>query len=105
MVQRRTIAMQTRQEVDAVCGNASLSAAQKQQRIREIHQQEHLQTEALISPAQREAMHTCQQARGAGVHGGGGNLIGGHGTGPCGSMAVLPKRLNESESGETIPKD
>jgi hypothetical protein len=105
MEQRRSISMQTRQEVEAVCANASLSAAQKQQRIREIHQQERLQMEALISPAQREAMHACQQERGGGTHVGGGNSLGGHGAGPCGTLSGLPKRLNESESEESTPKD
>ena len=105
MEQRRTISMQTRQEVEAVCANASLSAAQRQQRIREIHQQERVQMEALISPAQREAMHVCQQQRGGGTHGGGGNLVGGHGAGPCGTLTGLPKRLNEVEAEESTPKD
>jgi hypothetical protein len=103
MEQRRTISMQTRQEVEAVCANASLPAAQKQQRIREIHQQERLQMDALISPAQREAMHVCQQERGGGGHGGGG--IGGHGTGPCGTLTGLPKHLNDVEAEESTPKD
>jgi len=105
MDQRRTISMETRQEVEAVCANASLSAIQKQQRIREIHQQERLQMEALISPVQRDAMHACQQERGGGTHGGGGNLIGGHGAGPCGTLTGLPKRLNEVEAEESTPRD
>jgi len=105
MDQRRTISMETRQEVEAVCANASLSAIQKQQRIREIHQQERLQMEALISPVQRDAMHACQQQRGGGTHGGGGNLIGGHGVGPCGTLAGLPKRLNDTEAEESTPRD
>ena len=105
MEQRRTISMQTRQEVEGVCANASLSAAQRQQRIREIHQQERLQMDALISPAQREAMHVCQQERGGEMHGGGGNLIGGHGAGPCGSLAGLPKHLNDVEAEESAPKE
>ena len=103
MEQRRTISMQTRQEVEAVCANPALSAAQKQQRIRDIHQQERLQLDGLISPAQREAMHVCQQERGGGAHGGGG--IGGHGAGPCGTLTgVVPHRLNEAED-ETVQKD
>src|SRR5256885_11225210 len=102
MEQRRSISMQTRQEVDAVCATPSLSAAQKQQRIRAIHQQERLQLDGLISPAQREAMHVCQQERGGGAHGGGG--IGGQGAGPCGALSVVPHRLNETED-ETVQKD
>ncbi len=82
MEQRRIIGQQTRQEVEAVCANASLSPAQKQERIRAIHQQERQQMEALISPQQREAMRACQQQRGGGAHLGGGHLGGGHGLGP-----------------------
>ncbi len=99
------IGQQTRQEVEAVCANASLSAAQKQERIRAIHQQERQQMDALISPQQREAMHACQQQRGGGVHLGGGHLGGGHGAGPCGTLPGLAKRLNESEPDESTPKD
>lgn len=105
MEQRHIIGQQTRQEVEAVCANASLSAAQKQERIRAIHQQERQQMDALISPQQREAMHACQQQRGGGVHLGGGHLGGGHGAGPCGTLPGLAKRLNESEPDESTPKD
>jgi hypothetical protein len=104
MEQRRMIAQQTRQEVEAVCANSSLSAAQKQERIREIHQRERQQTEGLISPAQREAMHACQQSRGGGSHLGGGHL-GGHAAGPCGTLPGLVNHETESEMEETPPKD
>lgn len=104
MEQRHLIGQQTRQEVEAVCANASLSAAQKQERIRLIHEQERQQMDALISPQQREAMHACQQQRGGGVHVGGGHLGGGHG-GPCGTLPGLAKRMNESEPDEDTPKD
>ena len=105
MEQRHIIGQQTRQEVEAVCANASLSAAQKQERIRAIHQQERQQMDALISPQQREAMHVCQQQRGGGVHLGGGHLSGGHGAGPCGTLPGLANRVNESEPDESAPKD
>ena len=105
MEQRRVIGQQTRQEVEGVCANASLSAAQKQERIRMIHQQERQQMDALISPQQREAMRACQQQRGGGVHLGGGHVGGGHGTGPCGSLPGLASRMNESETEDNIPKD
>jgi len=104
MEQRHVIGQQTRQEVEAVCANASLSAAQKQERIRAIHQQERQQMDALISPQQREAMHACQEQRGGGVHVGGGHLGGGHG-GPCGTLPGLANRLNESEPDESTPKE
>ena len=101
--QRHVIGQQTRQEVEAVCANASLPSAQKQERIRAIHQQERQQMEALISPQQREAMRACQQQRGGGVHVGGGHLGGGHGAGPCGSLPRLADRMNESEPDESKP--
>jgi hypothetical protein len=103
MEQRRVIGQQTRQEVEAVCANASLSAAQKQERIRAIHQQERQQMDALISPQQREAMHACQQQRGGGVHLGGGHIGGGRG--PCGTLPGIANRLNETETDESTPKD
>ena len=105
MEQRHVIEQKTRQEVEAVCANASLPAAQKQERIRAIHQQERQQMEALISPQQREAMRACQQQRGGGVRvgGGGGHLGGGHGAGPCGSLPGLGNRMNESEPDESKP--
>lgn len=103
MEQRRAISMQSRQEVEAVCADAALSPAQKQTRIREIHQQERQQIDGLISPAQREAMHACQQERGGGM--GGGNLVGGGGgEGPCGVRSAVP-RNRIPPVGATIPKD
>jgi hypothetical protein len=102
MEQRRAISMRTRQEVEAVCASPSLSGVQKQQRIREIHQQERQQTEALISPAQRETMHACQQGRGAG---GGGGLIGGHSEGPCGTRPAVGRRLNPSVPLDESPQE
>ena len=104
MEQRHIIAQQTRQEVEAVCANAALSAAQKQERIRALHQQERQQVDALISPQQREAMRACQQQRGGGTHLGGGHLGGGHG-GPCGTLPGVAHRMNESEPEEATPKD
>lgn len=96
--QRQAISRQSRQEVEAVCANASMSVTQKRERIREIRQQEHAQIEGLISPQQQEAIRACQQSRG-GHGGGGGHLGGGHG-GPCGSLPGFAEHENE-----TIPKD
>jgi len=105
MQQRRLIAQQTRQEVEAVCANASLSAAQKQQRIREIRQQERQQIQGLISPAQEEAMRACRVQRGGGTHVGGGH-VGGHGAGPCGgALPGMPRRENESDMSEDPPEN
>jgi hypothetical protein len=85
MEQRQALARQARQEIESVCANSSLSLQQKRERIREIHQQEKQQAEALVTPQQREALRACQQSRGGG-NGGGGHMGGGHGAGPCGEM-------------------
>src|SRR5258708_1408480 len=86
--QRRMITQQARQQVEAVCANASLSIQQKRQQIQQIRQRERQEIEAVITPAQQEAMRSCQQGRNGGH--GGGDLGGGHG-GPCGEMSLGPK--------------
>jgi hypothetical protein len=103
MEQRRALTMQTRQEVEAVCADAALSAAQKQSRIHQIHEQERQQIDGLISPAQREAMHACQAERGTNLGGGGGHL--GGGGGPCGVRPTIGKRLTPPASDETDPEN
>ena len=104
MEQRRTISMQTRQEVEGVCADAALSAAQRQTRIRQIHEQERQQIDGLISPAQREAMHACQAGRGGRAGGGGGHVGGGHG-GPCGIQSAIGKRPMTPVSDEADPEN
>jgi Spy/CpxP family protein refolding chaperone len=86
--ERRSITQQARQQVEGVCANSSLSAQQKRQEIQQIHQKEKQQLEGLITPAQQEAMRSCQAGRGHG--GGGGGHMGGGGHGPCGEMATGP---------------
>ena len=103
--QRQAIARQARQEVEAVCANSSLSMQQKRQQIQQIHQRERQEIDAIITPAQREAMRSCQQERN-GVHGGGHG--GGHGRGPCGEMPVghgpnPPQKPNPPQEDEAPP--
>jgi hypothetical protein len=86
--QRRAISQQTRQEVEAVCTNSSLSVQQKHQQIRQIREREKQQIDALISPSQQAAMRSCQEQRN-GVHGGSGHL--GGGGGPCGELSTRSK--------------
>ena len=97
--QRRTITRQAHQEVEAVCANSSLSMQQKRQQIQQIHQRERQEIDAIITPAQREAMRTCQEQRG---HGGGGHVGGGHGGGPCGEMPP-PQKANPPQENEAPP--
>ncbi|MBZ5614964.1 MAG: hypothetical protein LAO23_13220 [Acidobacteriia bacterium] len=97
--QRRTINQQAHQEVEAVCANSSLSIQQKRQQIRQIRQRERQEIDAIITPAQREAMRACQEQRG---HGGGGHVGGGHGGGPCGEMPV-PQKPNPQQPNSQKP--
>jgi periplasmic protein CpxP/Spy len=75
----------TRSEVQSVCTNSSLSPQQKQEQIRQLHEQAHKQMEALITPQQQEALKSCREQRG-GEHEHGGGMHRGGGEGPCGEM-------------------
>lgn len=63
MDQRNMITRETHQQVEAVCANNSLTPLQKQQEIKQIHQQEKQKMEGLITPEQQSAMRACQQDR------------------------------------------
>jgi hypothetical protein len=101
MEQRRLVQREARQQVEAVCANASLTPEQKREEIRQIRERERQQLEGLITPAQQEALRACQEQRGhAGVaHGGHG-----HGVGPCGEL-TRPHPFAEDEEGERPPKE
>jgi hypothetical protein len=102
MQERRSISRQARQEVEAVCSNSSLSMQQKRTEIQQIRARERQQIDAIITPAQREAMRSCQESRGGG-HGGGGHL----GGGPCGEMSTghNPHPMHEQEEDDLPPND
>src|SRR6266403_430926 len=99
--QRRMITQQARQQVEAVCANSSLSIQQKRQQIQQIRQRERQEIEAVITPAQQEAMRSCQEGRNGG-HGGGGHVGGGHG-GPCGEMSLGHKANPQHGEDEAPP--
>jgi hypothetical protein len=63
MDQRNLITRETHQQVETVCANTSLTPQQKQQEIKQIHQQEKQKMEGLITPDQQSAMRACQQER------------------------------------------
>jgi hypothetical protein len=104
MQERRTVARQAHQEAEAVCANSSLSIQQKREQIKQIRERERQQIDVIIAPAQREAMRSCQQSRGAG-HAGGRHL--GGGVGPCGEMSVGhdPHPMHEQEEVDLPPND
>jgi len=108
MQQRRQIQQETQSQVQAVCADSSLTPQQKAAKIREIHQQAHQQSEALITPAQTEAMKACQQERAANAphppvpHPGTPHP----GAGPCGEMipAAAPPSKEPGTQSEEQPQ-
>jgi TolA-binding protein len=80
IAQLRQIQESTRSQVESVCSNSSLSPQQKQEEIKQLHQQAHQRIEGLVVAQQAQALRTCQEQRG---HIGGGM----HPGGPCGDMA------------------
>jgi hypothetical protein len=91
MDERRSIEQGVRSQVEAVCADSSLTAQQRAEKIREIHQQAKQQIDALITPQQMEELRSCQQSR---SHGGGTHPsaphAGGAGHGPCGELPASP---------------
>jgi hypothetical protein len=100
--QRRAISQRTRQEVEGVCSNSALSIQQKRQEIQQIRQRERQEIETIITPAQQEAMRSCQEQRHP-VASGGGHV--GAGGGPCGEMPVGHKPNPQPEEDEMPPND
>ena len=83
--QRKSIMQNAHSQVEAVCANSSLTAQQRSEKIREIHQQAKQQVDALITPSQMESLHSCQSSR-ASAHPSTGAHHGGVGSGPCGEL-------------------
>ena len=85
MQQRKSIEHSARAEIQSLCGNHSITPQQRREQIRAIRERTRQQVDALVSPQQREALKSCQQARGHG-NGGGFHGGGGRGEGPCGEL-------------------
>lgn len=98
MEQRRSIQQSARAEIQSVCANSSLTPQQRREQIRAIHERTRQQMEESITPQQREALKSCQEARrathpaGGGFHGGGGG-----GQGPCGELNEPKEREPERQ--------
>jgi len=94
MEEHRSIETDAHSQVASVCENSSLTPQQKQQQVREIRQQVQQKMDALITPEQQSALHSCQQQRA-----GNGSPNGGHhqgGAGPCGNFAAAQGRQGSS---------
>jgi hypothetical protein len=81
--QHRQIEESTRSQVESVCSDSSLTPQQKQEKIRQLHQQAQRQAGGLITPQQENALKSCRASRSEAPHMGG--MHGGAG-GPCGEM-------------------
>jgi len=79
MQQRKQIEENTHSQVESVCSDSSLTPQQKQQKIRQLHQEAQQQMGGLATPQQEQALKSCRASRGEGPH-----MGGMHGGGPCG---------------------
>lgn len=88
MQQARSIRERAKAQIEAICANSSLTRQQKQEQIRQIHQQTQQEVNGLVSQAQQEKLRACQRGGGGGRAGGFGGGHGGFGggQGPCGSF-------------------
>jgi hypothetical protein len=87
--QRKQIEANSRNQMESVCSDSSLSAQQKQQKIHQLREQVRSQLQALVNPQQEQALRSCRQQRGEGRgEGGARGGKGGHGgESPCGERA------------------
>ncbi|HXJ86332.1 MAG TPA: hypothetical protein VMS18_05910 [Candidatus Binatia bacterium] len=87
MEQRGAIQRKTQAEVQALCAETALTPQQRQEKIRQIHEQAKQEMDALVSPQQMEALKSCQVSRNhGGGHPGTGHPAAGGGHGPCGEL-------------------
>lgn len=90
MEQRWTSERETREQVQAVCTNSSLTSQQKNQQVREIRQQARQKMEGLITPEQEKALTACQEERGMNHPGGAGRQWAGGGCGEWSNGGAHP---------------
>ena len=86
MEQRRNLEQEAKSQIASVCSDTSLTAEQRHEKIKAIHQQTMQQVQGLITPQQQEALKSCQASRQAAHPGNGGGPHPGGGMGPCGEM-------------------
>ena len=78
--QGRQIMQNTRSQVMSVCNDSSLSGAQKQDQVKQLHEQERTQIRGLVTEQQADALQSCMDQRHHGRMGGN----------PCGQMQRGP---------------
>jgi hypothetical protein len=60
----RSMMRSTRQEVESVCSDSSLSPSEKQQKVQLLRTQARQQMESMVTPQQLQAFESCQQQHG-----------------------------------------
>ena len=98
MEQRHSIQQNAHSQVEAVCADSSLSAQQRNEKIRQIHEQAKQHMDALVSPQQMQSMKACQSSRVSAHPPTGGHHVGGAASsgGPCGELSTGPGSGNPS---------
>jgi hypothetical protein len=84
MQQHKAIEEHTRQQVESVCADSSLTPQQKHEKIQTLEEQAHQEMSRSVTPQQMQALKSCRASRGESGHMGG--MGGGHQGGPCGEM-------------------
>ena len=94
--QRDAVQQDTHSQVQSVCADTSLTPQQKNQKIREIHQEAKQKMSGLISEEQQQQLEACRKGRAENspVAAGGKHP----GAGPCGEM-VSPNGGHTGASG------
>jgi hypothetical protein len=98
MQQRRSIEQSAKSQVTAVCSDTSVSAQQRTQQLKTIHQQAQQEIQSLITAQQESAMKACRAAREQGEQGKQEPHPQATGKGPCGEVAEEPAGSASSTS-------
>lgn len=89
--QHKSIEEKAHSQIQSVCNDSSLSAQQKQQKIRDIRKSAHEQMSALLSPQQAQQLKECQREHG-GPHGAAHGSGAAHSNSPC--TGIEPEERN-----------
>ena len=108
MEQRKSILQNAHSQIESVCANSSLTAQQRSEQIRQIHQQSKQQIDALIPASQMESLRSCQSSRAA-AHPPAPHHAGSS-SGPCGELpgasgSTAPGTSGSKAEPETEPEN
>lgn len=95
--QRDAIQQDTHSQVQSVCADTSLTPQQRNQKIREIHQEAKQKMSGLISEEQQQQLEACHKERAGNSPASAG--VKHPGTGPCGEMQAPKSGAGQPGSG------